>query len=99
MVSSGRLPDAVEANSVARDRDKVEPQLVTQFIGAGAKRVYLGGKGMIVQLPDDAAGRDKCFKLAEGHLTAKGIEGEVPVDEGQRFLEFEVAKPAERRRR
>jgi hypothetical protein len=89
-VAGGRMTDAVEFNSTARDRDKREPQLVNQFYGFGAKRVYFGGKGIIVQLPDDVANRAKCFQLAAGHRAAKGLQGASPTEQGQRYLEFEL---------
>jgi hypothetical protein len=99
-VAGGRMTDAVEFNSTARDRDKREPQLVNQFYGFGAKRVYFGGKGIIVQLPDDVASRAKCFQLAAGHRTAKGLQGASPTEQGQRYLEFELDdKPARPRLR
>jgi hypothetical protein len=99
-VAGGRMTDAVEFNSTARDRDKREPQLVNQFYGFGAKRVYFGPKGIIVQLPDDVANRAKCFQLAAAHRTAKGIEGPAPTEQGQRYLEFELDdKPARPRDR
>ena len=99
-VAGGRMTDAVEFNSTARDREKREPQLVNQFYGFGAKRVYFGGKGIIVNLPDDTANRAKCFQLAAAHCTAKGIQGAAPVEQGQRYLEFELDnKPAQPRTR
>jgi hypothetical protein len=62
--------------------------------------VYFGGKGIIVHLPDDTANRAKCFQLAATHRTAKGIQGAAPVEQGQRFLEFELdSKPAQPRMR
>jgi hypothetical protein len=94
-IAGGRMTDAVEFNSTARDRDQREPQLVNRFYGFGAKRVYFGPKGIIVQLPDDVANRAKCFQLAAAHRTAKGLQGASPTEQGQRYLEFELDdKPA-----
>ena len=98
LIAGNRLTDAVESNAVARDRDKVEPQLVNALYGAAAKRVYFSGGRAVVQLPDDPPNRAKCFQIAAAHLKAKGVEGPPPVDAGQRYLEFELKKPDERTR-
>jgi hypothetical protein len=101
MVGGGLgVKDALEYNQSQPQKSKREPQLINEFYGAGAKRVYfdLGGSRAIVQLPDDAFNRAKCFELAAAHRASKGIQGAAPKEEGQRFLEVELAKAGERPR-
>jgi hypothetical protein len=98
LIAGNRMTDAVESNAVARDRDKVEPQLVNALYGAAAKRVYFSGGRAVVHLPDDPPNRAKCFQIAAAHVKAKGVEGPAPVDSGQRYLEFELKRPDERTR-
>ncbi|MDQ3439100.1 MAG: hypothetical protein M3478_01980, partial [Planctomycetota bacterium] len=99
LIARNSLTDAVESNATARDRDKVEPQLVNALYGAAAKRVYFSGGRAVVQLPDDPPSRAQCFKIAAAHLAAKGLAGPAPSDSGQRYLEFELKKPVEPRTR
>jgi hypothetical protein len=90
---SRMLTEANEYNQSQPQKNKREPALVNQFYGAGAKRVYfdLGASRAYVQLPDDAAGRAKCFELADAYRAAKGLDA-GPSDEGQRYLEVLMVK-------
>ncbi|HEV2293605.1 MAG TPA: hypothetical protein VGR35_07105 [Tepidisphaeraceae bacterium] len=89
---TGMITEANEYNQSQPQKSKREPQLVSQFYGAGAKRVYfgLGGRTMIVQLPDDPQGRAKCFAIRDAYQTTSGAKRPAPKEEGQRFMEMEL---------
>lgn len=91
MIGSGSrtLTEANEYNQSQPQKSKREPQLVSRFYAAGAKRVYfgLGGGTMIVQLPDDPASRAKCFAISDAYHRTTGARSAVPKEEGQRYVE------------
>ena len=89
-MGSRMMTDANEYNQSQPQKSKREPQLVNQFYGAAAKRVYFSGSKIVVQLPDDSVNRAQCFAISDKYYQTSGSKGPAPKETGQRYLEVEM---------
>ena len=84
------MTEANEYNQSQPQKSKRDPQLVNEFYGAAAKRVYFAGRTLVVHLPDDPANRAKCFAISDKYHQTSGAKTPAPKETGQRFLEVEM---------